>query len=620
MNYEMRVKLSLNIKTFAFALACVASTAPAAFSAELTSKEKEVCSSLPMCVDIISRHDASEFDYNILESQFRRFGPLGREALLKVLNSKSGNADIAKMIVTSGPLSATERLKVKREWSVERADAYIPLLLDGNPLSRDFLLLSLGSHNPATRELARQGLIKLSKTADRQPLSSSLRAPLLRALVQDPITEAAPYLARLSVGDASNKFAALLRSGDRHIVSASYDALFRANQSKAFSLLLSEMGRAQSAAEARAIGEMLVARHSVRSDGFYLKFARDISGDKTRSISARASGLHAVLISGVGELPEFTPERAEALSFLVKAEPFVTEAAYLPVLKRAKSEDELNLIWGVAQAEQWINRDRIVPFFHERKLEGRVIRDLIESNDFRSVMAGIERAKLEHKNSLQRAANHPFNHIADLARKKLGLSPVKTSKASCLISTFDAQDNLNQMPFFDRAWLKTESSARVALQRRDLTTAHPAKTGWIAGYDLSKRKTRPSLSGGVLAYFENKTGDFSKVGDFSGPVTILPNRTIKLGETTETFWVIDSWGDKFSELSAYLVILNGANPIIRHIGVLPSNAQGFTVAPNGNLLMRFTDKKQAPVRLTQTGDLSLACAAARPSYRAPAPN
>ena len=80
--------------------------APAVQAADLTAKERSICPTLKVCVDIIGRHTASEFDYNVLESQFRRYGPKGRDALFDILESDVGNSDVARMISVIGPLSA----------------------------------------------------------------------------------------------------------------------------------------------------------------------------------------------------------------------------------------------------------------------------------------------------------------------------------------------------------------------------------------------------------------------------------------------------------------------------------------------------------------------------------
>jgi len=612
--------LLTHIKSAILFLAIAGVSASAAQAANLTSKEIAVCPTLRVCVDIIRRHEASEFDYEVLEKQFRRFGPSGRKALFDVLDTKAGNPDIARMISLIGPLSASERASIKRSWSQETAPSYLPLLLDGHPSSRDLLLLSLGSEKAFVRESARRALLRLPKSAETQPIPNNLRGPLLAALAHDPIAAGAPYLAKLNAEGHEEKFAELLGSAETDVVSSAYNALYRNSPSQAFKALLTQMGRARSPEQSQAIGDMLMRRHAQRGDGFYLKFARDISGDKTRPISARATGLHAVLISEENTVPEFTPERAAALEFLVRAQPLMTQEKYLPYLKRAKADSEMAMIWNIAQQEKWINRDHISEFYKGEKLESKVIGDLIQSDDLRSFRAGIKRAAPVHQSLLRAKMDHAVKAIGDLARQKLGLSSDRAPNAPCIISQFDAKDVLNQMPFFDFAWMTTENETRVSLDRKFLTTAHPSKLGWLAGYNIETAKPRPVHIGGALVHFNNKTGGFEQVGDFSGPVNILPDRSLKLGQTTDRFWIIDKWGGESLGVSAYWLDLSGKAAKITHRGALPDTAHGFSVAPNGDLLIRFEDKKQAPLRLTQHGDLSLACRAVRGTPKRSAPN
>ena len=592
----------------------------AAQAANLTPNERNICPTLRVCIDIIGRHDAAAFDYDVLEDQFRRFGPSGRKALFDVLDSQAGNGDIARMISRLAPLSAHERSRIQNKWTKETSAHYLPLLLDGHPLSRDLLLLSLGSDQAVVREVSRQALIKLPKAAQGQPLSNSLRGPLLAALARDPIAEAAPYLERLRAEGHQEEFANLLKSAEPSIVSSAYTALYRDNPSQAFSSLLSEMERFAFPEQSRAIGEMLLRRHAQRPDGFYLKFARDISGDKTHPIPARASGLHAVMISEEIEFPAFTPERAEALAFLVEGQPFVTQQKYLPYLKQVKAERELNLIWNLAQKEKWINRDQLSTFYTGEKNENKVISDLIESDDFRSFSAGVKQAKPIHRNMLRAQMDHAIRPIAELAHKKLGLPSKAYPKNTCQISRFDSQDVIIQMPFFDRGWATLPTRARLALDRKYLAAAHPSKTGWLAGYNLKSSKTPATPIGGAVVHFNNRTGDFERVGDFSGPMMILPNRTLKLGQTTERFWVIDHWKRESADVSAYLVDVSGPTSKVVHLGALPNTANQFSVAPNGDLLMSFKSETQAPIRLTQSGEISLACSAPRLAPQGPAPN
>lgn len=625
MNYAVFVTSFAHIKTLMASVALLLASATASFAADLTPEEQDICPKLRVCVDILRRHDASEFDYQVLGAQFEKFGPQGRAALFEIINSAEGNADIAALIARSGPLSPIERARVNNKWSIERAGAYLPLFLDGHPLSRDQLLLTLGSEQLEVREQARLGLAKLPQTLRRQAVSQELAKPLISALLRDPVAEAAPYLARLNVRGQEQAFAALLRSGEPEIIAAAYEALYRNDQLKAFNTLLSEMGKVSRPKQARAIGDMLLRRHQNRSDGFYLNFARDISGDKTRPLSTRAIGLHAVMVGGEGGKLESTQGRTQALEFLVRTQPLVTENSYLPFLKKTKSTGELGLIWKIANAEKWVNRDRVSDYFEDTPLKDQVTVDLLGSDDVRSFLAGLKHAKPVHEKIIQSKINHPNVKIGNLARRALKIPILEKAIRTCLISNFDAKDWANQMPFFDSAWTQSSNGTRSSLTRKFLTAAHPSKTGWLAGYDLQKKNQTPIhqtpiQTAGTLVHFDNKTGAFDSIGNFPRPVAILPDRFLRLGESTNRFWVIAGSGETASQISAYAVELLSGAARITHLGVLPDSARNFTVAPNGDLLMRFDSKAQAPLRMSRRGDLSFACRPAKPVNGAPAPN
>lgn len=611
---------SLHMKSVALTLICLSASLTSVQAKELTLQEQRICPNLNVCLDIIRRHDATEFDYTELEREFRRFSSSGRKALFDLLDTPAGNAEIAEIISGLGPLNMSERAQLDRNWSLERASNYLPLLMDGHPLSRDMLLLSLGSEQASVREKARIALARLPKAAARHAMSEKMTLSLLSALSRDPIAEAAPYLSQLNAEGHEDAFGRLLLSADVNIVSSAYEALYRNRPSHAFNLLLTTMGRAESAEQVRALGTMLASRHTKRSDGFYLKFASDISGDQTRPVSARAVGLHAVFVADESGMPDFTPARAEALTFLVSGQSLTTQDQYLPVLKRAKAERAMSHLWTIAKQETWVNRDRISTFFTGEKIENRVIFDLLSADDLRTFQSGLTQAKPIHEAAVRAAIHHPIQAISELSGKKLGLSNQKRANSNCTISRFDTRDGLTQMPFFDSAWVKTKNQARVTLDRKYLTAAHAVKTGWIAGYDVKASGLKSIHSGGALVSFDNKTGAFAKVGNFNGPVAILPDRPLKLGITTERFWVIDQQGELGDLTSAYRLDLSGPKPVIKHMGALPDTAHLFSVAPTGDLLMQFKDKNQAPIRLSPRGVMSLACGTPRSISGAPAPN
>lgn len=608
------------IKTSAIALGVLSVSTPIVLAADLTPAEQSVCLSLRICLDIISRHDASEFDYAVLEAELGKFGPSGKTALFKLLESENGHADIAQLILAFGPLTLRDRQRVQARWSQEKAKSYLPLLLDGHPMSRDLLLRSLGHPNAEVREQVRVALLRLPASSKRAPLPKTLHKDLLSSIKKDPIAQAAPYLAQINSAGHEKEFAALLNSGDADIVAAAYSALYRNSPAQAFNILLAEMKRIQTSVQARAIGQMLVNRHEGRRDGFYLKFARDMSGDASLPISARASGLHAVIKIAEGSFPELNSARAEALAFLLKGQPFIAQDRYLPYLKSRGAEPAMKLIWDVAQSEKWINRDRVAEYYKGLAFDETVTRDLLQSDDIRLFSAGVRRAKPNHMRFVREQIDHPIDRISKIARKTLDLPPRQMQTRPCSIRPYDLEDMRAQMPFFDSGWIITRNKARTSLSRSSLTTAHPSSSGWLAGYDLIKSKDRSLQAGGALLHYDNTSGAFTLIESFQGPVAILPDRPLPLGQTTNQFWVVDVWDSDVSDNSVYRVDLANGNPMVTHVGVLPRIVQEFSIAANGDLLVTFGAADQKPLRLSPSGKLSMACAVPRLSNATQAPN
>ena len=298
----------------------------------------------------------------------------------------------------------------------------------------------------------------------------------------------------------------------------------------------------------------------------------------------------------------------------------MTQNKYLPHLTRLKAEPELSLIWKIASEEKWVNRDKIAAAFAGLQSQDRVIADLIRADDFRSFSAGAMQAKPNQAALLRSKINHPVKDIRDLARKKLKLPAAKADTSKCIISKFDAKDKMDQMPFFELAWMTADNKARVALERKYLTAAYPGKTGWLAGYNLQKPGVKSLHTGADLVYFDSKTGDFVRVGNFSGPLAILPDRLLKPGERTNRFWVIDQWGGDSADISVYSLELTADAPRIRHLGMVPKSARDFAVSPNGDLLMQFEDKGQTPIRMSPRGEITLACRPLQSVTATPAPN
>lgn len=597
----------------AAAVAGSLSNAAFASSKPLSKSERVVCQSLRGCAEILERHDASEFDYAVLQREFERFGISGRNALFDILESDAGNPDIASMILSLGPLSPAEIERLNRMWSLRNAAQILPLLKNASD-ARDKILLTLGHADPNVREAARQAMMSWPDDAFKAPPGNDIVAPLMMALINDPMTIAAPFVERAKVGAHADLFSTLLRSGDVDLVIAAYKALYRENPKQAFQLLLSEMRRIESPEQARAIGDMLAERHAQRNDGFYLKFAQDIFADSSFPIPARAAGLHAVLRSHNSKAILAIPRGSAPFAFLLRQQNFIAQDIYIPALTLAGQSEAIADVVEIAQSETWVNRDRITQSLKATPFYDAAVRDLIRSDDIRSVRAGIKLASPKHTSDIRSQINHPVSEIAITAKRTLKLPTKETRpKRACRLAPYDMDRVTEQMPFFDSAWFRTQNGARISATRDALISAHPTSRGWLAGYDLSALRSNTSVSGGGLVFFDNKTGGSQYVGDFVSPIAVLPDRHLNLGQTTSRFWIVDSWGGYSDDTSLYRLDMSARAEAVKHIGILPHNAKEFSVAPNGDFLVTFLNldngagSKQPPLRYSANGTVSLAC-------------
>ncbi|MGJ8560851.1 MAG: hypothetical protein ACSHX3_11490 [Litorimonas sp.] len=81
----------------------------------LTPAEQRVCQSLNHCLQIIETHPQDSFDYAALAEDFHRFGPKGRDALIRRI-AKGGKSagHAADLLALTGDASALPRLRKRQ--------------------------------------------------------------------------------------------------------------------------------------------------------------------------------------------------------------------------------------------------------------------------------------------------------------------------------------------------------------------------------------------------------------------------------------------------------------------------------------------------------------------------
>ncbi len=580
--------------------------AQTAQAAPLTKAEKQACESLRHCVSILERHGPAEFDYEVLRAEFKRFGLEGRAALFHTLKGENGTSDIADLMADIGPTYPVEREQIQKIWSLKNADRFLPLFEGGHKNDEIFLFRTLGHADAAIRERARIAIITFPRQDKAYKIPVKYQGEILSAMDRDPMAIMSSVISTFTVADNEPALQRLLLSGEPDIVEASYGVLYRHHQEKAFDALLGAMRAAQSGDKIRALGELLVRRHKNRADGFYGKFATDISKDRAFPPQARAVGIHAMLklaVNNKSKIADFNPAQIEAFRHLLD-DSFIAQDHYAPVLQTSG----LKILWDAAQSERWVNRDRLSEFYLDTPLKNIIIRDMILADDARTVRTGLYLAgEGEYLSDIQKQATHPVTLIANMARAHLN-KKTKNDKATCRFADFDIDDITIQMPFYKEAWVKTWNNSRVALERDMLVSAHPNATGWLGAYHSENLSAQDV---GALIYYDNNSGDFDLIGNFQAPIAILPNRSLSLGETTNQFWVIDGWGGDSFDVSVYRVYVTKSDHVIRHISAVPHNVMNFGVSRSGDLLLSFAanpDKTaQPPLRISQRGQISSVC-------------
>jgi len=607
-------------------------TAQPAIAGSLTRGEQTVCQSLLMCMDIVTRHDATEFDYAVLTEEFRRFGPKGRAALLDGLNGAKATPDMAILLAETGPPSAEEFEVIDKMWAGPKAALVTPLLQDITLANRNRWVAGLSHPDESVRVFSRR-LYRMDDALMAAPFSAEQISIILKDMSGSPSGLNAALLSKLPAAGHEAEFEALLLKGFNFaVLNSAYEGLYRNNPSKAFQALMIAMRSAETPQQIGNLGGLIAYRHQNRPDGFYGKFAVELSGDPKAPPQARAVALDAwfkvmaekqTSRSALAPLPEMTPQRREALNvLLIKGAADVD--SYARVLDEINSpiiQPAIDQIWRYAERQNLVSRVSILNAALDTPLEDLALQDALTSRDKSLLLAGMKVAqtKPQFLTSIQRLEDHPLVAVAVAARlaqqgrfKGEGgggaFFDAKQSAfqaaARCRLNAFDIQDLVNQMPFFDAAPVNTTDAWVKRVTRKKLNAAHPTKSGWLAAYYQGAQN-------GALVYFDNQTGEGKRVGNFRSPFAILPDRPLRLGERTDTFWIVDSAGHMGDRQDLYQLKITGDNFDVRRVVELPDDPRAVSLTNNGDILVSFDfDERrdvQPPLRITSDGQIFLAC-------------
>ncbi len=612
------------------AMSVLLTAAMPALAQSLTRAEQTVCASLRHCMDIVTRHDASEFDYDVLTQEFQRFGDKGRRALLSGLTRDEARSEMALLLSRTGPLAAEEARVIDTLWAGPKAALVTPLLRDMTLANRNRWVTGLTHPDEAVRNFSRR-LFRMDETVMQAPFSGEQISIILKDMSNSPSAFHVALLSKIPAAGHEAAFEKLLLTGfNTTVVSAAYDALYRENPSNAFASLMRAMRSVETPRQINNLAGLLAARHESRTDGFYGKFAVELSGDPEIPPPARAvalDGWFKIMAarnksqSTSPPLPQMTPARLEALTLLLteRAADVTAYARVLDGINNPVTQPAIDRIWRYAKLNNLADRASLLRAVLGTPLEDFAIQDALTSSDISLLLTGIKAAQTRPKflPVLQQLENHPLVDIAVAARfardgkfedgtqafmqkRRVALQ----SAERCQLNTFDIQDLVAQMPFFDEAPVNTTDDWVKRVTRKTLNAAHPTKSGWLASYYQGAQN-------GALVYFDNQTGEGRRVGNFRSPFAILPDRPLRLGERADTFWIVDTAGHMGARQDLYQLKITGDNFDVRRVVELPNDPRAVSLAQNGNILVSFETKNrqdvQPPLRISAEGKISLAC-------------
>lgn len=600
----------------------------------LTSFEMIVCPKLKNCVDILTAHDASEFDYSVLAAEFRRFGPNGRKALFAILNSDAGHPDIARLIGSLGALNAAEDDLLDKIWSGQRAVNVAPLFEVASLRNRDRWIAGLAHKNTNVREVS-QRVYRMDRTLISAPITAAQQDIILNDIRSRPHWIKADLLNLISARGRESEFAQLISiNTEPRLAFAAYEGLYRADPSAAFQTFMKLASEIETSQQARHLGNLIASRHPNRADGFYGKFAWDVSGDTTMPVQVRAVGLHAWFsvinsgaldFGGLTKAVKFDAPRLDALRFLLDTQSSDI-SVYSNVLKglpQGISTPALSLILQNHLKTTHFTDVSLLKAAYSTPLEEKAMSAALQSNDLLVAAEAIIHAegRSQYQNELQALMAHPVTELRVAAALALKgrLSKMSTSglqqavsksnnKApTCRINAFNHRDLKTQMPYFDDQPLKVKGSDPwlKAVSRKTLIAAHPTTEGWLASYYLAPKSE--------TFYFDNRSGKGKIIGQFAEPFAILPDRPLPLGQTTQTFWVVDGVGHMGYRSFLYRISLQDDGYRQTRIAELPSPPSDVALTAIGEIVVAFETKDRAavqpPLRYSPTGNISLACRA-----------
>lgn len=594
--FTLRVWLALSVLSVlnaAFSPLAIAQNA----SNPLTPAEQKICSSVSHCLDIVSRHGPTEFDYTVLAEAFAGFGTKGRNALLKGLRHK--NTERAERIATviyAGSFNFNVNAKgaIALAWTQNPTPALSNVMTrESSAYYHEAFIRTLNHESSEARQLSRMNLSKAFgghgvgglQNATKQFTPKPNLYPLLaKAVLDDPTPTLVALISRYPENRARPILERALRNESPEVVGAAYRGLFSIKPDLALGTLTQNIRGLKDGEEAIALsfGEMLSLRHKNHTDNFYMDYAKNVLTDKALSKTARMVGLHAVMMQSrplydtskntdaVIPLP-YAPETHAILMKAVQAQRTIPPHYSRDILVKLQAAPigTLQTLYDQFPSSVDVNKRYFIEGVSADNMDGKFAKDQIAimmkalstSHDWLVISladnALAEAKVLPAKPLLRQLANsHPFSEVRFSALQALDamdgqsngkrdndwLKIISDKAETCPVGKTDFKAQTRQVPYY-----KTTKIAYGYDSARPLmTTAVPTHKGWLAGYDVGE------FSGGLVAY-DNRTGEGELIwgqaetkfyedltlSDAPPNITaLMPKSPVPIGQYSDAYWAV----------------------------------------------------------------------------------
>ena len=144
------------------------------------------------------------------------------------------------------------------------------------------MIETLTHENQEVRRLSRDIIAATVARKMNFPLRPEDFGRITKGLLDDPTPALVELLSNFDSAKTEPVFLRLLQSTDGPTLNTAYQKLYAQNQEKAFKALVATLYNLKDnqPEAALAISHTLRQRHMGREDGFYLKFAKDLTEDK----------------------------------------------------------------------------------------------------------------------------------------------------------------------------------------------------------------------------------------------------------------------------------------------------------------------------------------------------